>query len=121
MTILKGRDLYSKARLIDPIDKPLQDKNGEDYWRMSIGKTVLTVREEVATTFSKGEIAEMSFEEGSREVEIEGVNTTVVTFAYAGHLTYALAKAITQNEGELIKLENSYLVQPVVESERAMA
>lgn len=108
MQTLKGKELYSKVRLIDSIDSPLQDKNDKDYWRAAYGKTVFTMREEEATALSNGEIAELNLESTSREVEIDGVKTTVTGVQYAGHLTYAVALKVTENEGKLIQLENSY-------------
>ena len=108
---LKGRDLYSKVRLLTPIAEPMQDKNGEDYWRASFGKMVFTLRAEAANAFSKGDIAEMNLEPTSREVEDNGVTSTVEGVQYSGHLTYAVAKTIAKNEGELMQLENSFLVQ----------
>jgi len=115
MQTLKGRTIYSQLRLIDPISAPLQDKNGEDYWRMSFGKKVFIIREDVAKAFEAAEIAEFNLEDNTRTVEIEGVATEVAGVQYAGHLSYKQALAITKNEGELIKLENSYLVKASTE------
>ncbi len=112
MQTLKGRALYSSLRLIDPIGSPLQDKNSEDYWRVAFGKKVFIVREDVANGLNDATIAEINLEDTEREVEGEdGTTTTVAGVQYAGHLTYKQAKNIITNEGELLQLEQSFVVK----------
>jgi MoaA/NifB/PqqE/SkfB family radical SAM enzyme len=104
---LKGRELYSKVRILDP-GTPLEDKNGKEYFRAVCGKTVFTVSPEVAADLTAGKIAEMNLEEGTREVDVDGHPVTVATLAYAGHLSYAQLTNIVKSEGEIQKLEDSY-------------
>lgn len=104
---IKGRDLYSKVRILN-IANPLQDKNGEDYFRAVCGKTVFTAKEDFATAFAAGQVAELNLEEGVRSVDVDGVATEIATLTYAGHLTYVQLKSIVSNEGEIVMLENSF-------------
>lgn len=106
---LKGRDLYSKVRILNP-SAPLQDKNGEDYFRAVVGKIVFTAKEDFATDMAAGQVAELNLEEGVRSVDIDGVATEIATLTYAGHLTYVQLKSIVSNEGEITQLENSFKV-----------
>lgn len=109
MDTLKGREIYSQLRIL-PTNEPLLDKNAEEYWRMSRGKTVFIIREGVKNDFEAANIAEINLEEDSRELEVDGKVVSAKTLSYAGHLTYVQAKAIVRNEGELTQLENTFKV-----------
>jgi len=118
---LKDEEIYSKVRLITPINAPEKDKNGENYWRAAYGKTVFIMRDVEAKDFSDGEMAELNLEPTSRKVDIDGVEQSVDGFAYAGHLTFKVALNVAGKAGKLRQLKNSFTVQVEADAKETVA
>lgn len=112
---LRGKEVYEQIVIIDKT--PQVDKNNMEFWRVSFRGRALILREDAFNALAEGNMASINFIPTEFVVERTDPETGLPTgqtekmtgWQYSGHLSYDTAKTVARNEGELKRIENSFI------------